>query len=248
MFEDYEKEVRNLYQMKKESHELSLNLVHPTPSNLKKECMIQFKIRCGPKDMIMLRSFFERTSEEDFYSSSIRFFDRDKFRPLSNYLRTICTTSEKNIELLAWLINFAPRPYATYCKLSHQQHLSKTENSTDKNEVLLKVTENVLAADFYEGSEKDADHDILYVPSYFTPRRKAAKRYLIPPIDGGKMEQAFSETRTFRDLLPAAKERQIDSLLKSENPHSKVTLEYPSGVRLSVDTADLELIAKLVKL
>jgi hypothetical protein len=43
---------------------------------------------------------------------SIRKFDTDKFKPLGNFIkRNTADTEDKNVELLAWLIGYEPRPY-----------------------------------------------------------------------------------------------------------------------------------------
>lgn len=62
----------------------------------------------------MLRSFLEKPDNEDISESAIRRFDPDKFKPLNNFLKKGTNTDLKNIELLAWLIDFRPRPYSNY--------------------------------------------------------------------------------------------------------------------------------------
>ncbi|KAA8484050.1 hypothetical protein BDE36_3573 [Arcticibacter tournemirensis] len=61
-----------------------------------------------------MQDFFERKVDADGYERVIRQFDTERFKPLCNFLkRRTNNTDEINIELLAWLIDFQPRPYYT---------------------------------------------------------------------------------------------------------------------------------------
>ncbi|MGE9310792.1 hypothetical protein ACLOAU_04080 [Niabella sp. CJ426] len=61
-----------------------------------------------------MKSFFECPLNEELHPSRIKRFDIDKFKPLQNFLKKPVNTREKNIELLAWLIDFKFRPYSRY--------------------------------------------------------------------------------------------------------------------------------------
>ncbi|GAB0155863.1 hypothetical protein CHRYSEOSP005_11250 [Chryseobacterium sp. Alg-005] len=112
MFTSYTDRVFKAYQKKKDEGKLSLNLVEPTPAKLKQECAIVYSERYKEKDGKILRLFFLPKDDSTDYGISIRNIDTDKFKPLSNFLkRKTSDTEDKNIELLAWLINFEPRPY-----------------------------------------------------------------------------------------------------------------------------------------
>ncbi|HMI01472.1 MAG TPA: hypothetical protein VK541_03270 [Pedobacter sp.] len=112
MLEDYKKAVVHAYHRKKEIGELSLNLSHPTPRKVKNECLIVLRSRTQKKDEPFIRDFFNSGVESNDYSHSITRFDVDKFRPLIKFLRKQTEdTDDKNIELLAWLIDFEERPY-----------------------------------------------------------------------------------------------------------------------------------------
>jgi len=112
--EQYRAEIWQFYQDKRNSGELSLNLRHPTAANLRNECLSLFRKGLDRSDYRMLSSFLERPGNEEITESMIRRFDPDKFKPLNNFLKKGTHTSEKNIELLAWLIDFRPRPYSNY--------------------------------------------------------------------------------------------------------------------------------------
>ncbi|ALL05509.1 hypothetical protein AQ505_08410 [Pedobacter sp. PACM 27299] len=112
MFSDYKEKVLGEYQKKRAESTLSINLLHPTPGKLKAECLIVYMERYLQKDDQTLRLFFGLKDQSTNYAQSIRNFENDKFKPLINFLnRRTNDTEDKNIALLAWLINFEPRPY-----------------------------------------------------------------------------------------------------------------------------------------
>jgi hypothetical protein len=112
MFEDYKEKVILAYQKKKEASSISNNLLHPTPGRLRNECLSIYKERCLQKDEKTFRLFFGPKDNLADYGQSINRVEIDKFRPLINFLkRKTNVTDERNIELLAWLIDFEPRPY-----------------------------------------------------------------------------------------------------------------------------------------
>ncbi|UOU99424.1 hypothetical protein MUU74_05550 [Chryseobacterium daecheongense] len=121
--------------MKKEKGKLSLNLVAPTPAKLKQECSIVYSERYKEKDGKTLRLFFLPKDDSTDYGISIRNTDTDRFKPLSNFLKgKTSETEDKNIELLAWLIDFEPRPYNF--KFNYEAELGDLDdNKTDREEL-----------------------------------------------------------------------------------------------------------------
>lgn len=112
MFDDYREKVILTYEEKKKANAISLNLLHLTPGNIREECIKVYEERPLKKDENLLRSFFESKGDTTNYSSNIKATDIDKFRPLINFIRGKTVIPEsKNVELLAWLIDFEPRPY-----------------------------------------------------------------------------------------------------------------------------------------
>jgi len=112
MFDDYKEKVILAYQKKKEESTISINLLRPSPGKLRAECLSVFGERCLPKDERTFRLFFGPKDKLIDYGHGISKFEIDKFRPLLNFLNgKTNVTEEKNIELLAWLIDFEPRPY-----------------------------------------------------------------------------------------------------------------------------------------
>ena len=112
MFADYTKLVLRSYEEKRAGNTLSLRLIHPTPAQLKEECEAIFCSRYKRKDEGTLCVFFGDGNEGEPGLKAIKKCDIDKFRPLVNFLlKKTQTPDKKNIELLAWLIDFEPRPF-----------------------------------------------------------------------------------------------------------------------------------------
>ncbi len=112
MLDDYKKAVIFNYHNKRERGILSSNLTHPTPKKLRDECLLALKSRTQKDDEIFIKDFFNLGIKSEDYSHSIERFDADKLRPLVNFLKGLTEDPEpRNVELLAWLIGFEPRPY-----------------------------------------------------------------------------------------------------------------------------------------
>jgi len=106
-FEDYKGEVLLAYQKKKEERSLSHDLLNHTPASLKRECINVFPSRYCEKDKETFKSLFGLADSKEEYYQKIRAADPDIFRPLNYFLRgRILKTHERNIYLLAWLIDF----------------------------------------------------------------------------------------------------------------------------------------------
>ncbi len=112
MLDDYKKAVISDYHQKKVKGLLSLNLSYSTPAKLRHECLLVLNARPQVKDEKIIRDFFSLGVISNDYTDRIERFDPEKLKPLDNYLKgKTVSTEPRNIELLAWLINFEPRPY-----------------------------------------------------------------------------------------------------------------------------------------
>lgn len=112
LFIDYQQLVVHAYERKKVNNNLPHGLQHLTPANLKEEC----EKRCGKnlskRDEKVIRDFCGDMDESRTCPAIIQRYDTDKFKPLVNFLKGKSDkTSSKNIELLAWLIDFPGRPW-----------------------------------------------------------------------------------------------------------------------------------------
>jgi hypothetical protein len=112
MFEEYKKEVLNYYKQKKAAGGLSLNLLYPTRAKLRNECIEVIKSRYLKKDRNTIEASFGEMSELTAYLMRIKKKGAEKLKTFDNFLKDHeIDTDIKNIELLAWLIDFEPRPY-----------------------------------------------------------------------------------------------------------------------------------------
>ncbi len=108
---DYIKLVIEAYNKKRANNELSPLLAQSTPSKIRQECLNVYKERYDKKDDQILRAFFGPAEHRQFLHL-IREFETDRFRPLDNYIKgSTEKTDDRNLELLAWLIDFQHRPY-----------------------------------------------------------------------------------------------------------------------------------------
>lgn len=123
MFSEYKVRVLSMYKLKQKEGSLPLNLMHPTPARLKKECLIAFeKAKAG--DIKTVSDFFGPRENHTVYEQAIRRMETDKFRPLEGFLKgKVQNPDDKNIELLAWLIDFPNRPYKFESGVQVTEHL-----------------------------------------------------------------------------------------------------------------------------
>ncbi len=110
---DYIKLIIEAYNKKRAGNELSPLLAQSTPANIKRECANVYQERYEKKDEPMLRAFFGPEEHGRKFLAAIQGFDIDRFRPLNKYLKNPDENgiSDRNLELLAWLIDFKYRPF-----------------------------------------------------------------------------------------------------------------------------------------
>jgi len=94
------------------TNQLRPELVSHSRRNLKALCVDVCSERFEKKDELLLQSFFGVKDSQGAYLSAIKNVNADVFRALHNFLtdRKI-DTNFNNIRLLAWMIDFEPRPY-----------------------------------------------------------------------------------------------------------------------------------------
>jgi hypothetical protein len=129
-YEDYKNLVLETYRRKKEANKLSTRLINPAPARLKKECQYAYGQRYDKKDESVLKEAFGPT---DNLSSAMRKCHIDKFRPLVNFLKgdTEDIRDYSHIELLAWLIDFQPRPFDPRKKYTDEDSESPSPGEQD---------------------------------------------------------------------------------------------------------------------
>jgi len=113
MFEEYKKRILHHCETLQSRGMLSSNISLSTPGNLKEECKTIYVSRqLTDSDRQVLRDFFGPSGINGDFKEIIGKFDVDKFRPLNYYIKDPkIETDVKNIELLAWLTDYRPRPF-----------------------------------------------------------------------------------------------------------------------------------------
>lgn len=113
MFQDYKDLVVKSYREKLAGRDLSNNLSDPTPAKLRDECLFAYTSRYNKeRDGKTLEAFFGKPDENGDYHPIIYNVKVSLFRPLAQYLHDMSRKpNTRNIELLAWLIDYQPRPF-----------------------------------------------------------------------------------------------------------------------------------------
>lgn len=113
MSEDQYKEwVFETYDEQLSSGKLPSELLLPTPANIKAEVLRICAQGLITKDEQILRSFIKQRGDVSNYYNAIRNNPADPFRPLVNVLKDrSIDTNQRNINLLALLLDFKPRPF-----------------------------------------------------------------------------------------------------------------------------------------
>lgn len=112
LFIDYQQLVKQAYEQQKENNTLPHGLMYLTPGKLKEECVKKCTAEVSRKDEKVIRDFCGDLNASKNCQVIFQRCEADKFRPLVNYLKGKSdNTDEKNIELLAWLIDFPGRPW-----------------------------------------------------------------------------------------------------------------------------------------
>ncbi|WP_419869422.1 hypothetical protein [Chryseobacterium sp. CT-SW4] len=175
MFIIYKEKVVEAYRWKKDKGLLSLNLSAPTPSKLKKESQIVYSERYMEKDTGTLRLFFPVKEGVSDYSISIRNLDTDKFKPLSNFLKGLTSeTEDKNIELLAWLIDFDNRPYNA--QVSYSEIIFEEEKETGEDEKLPGQNEDVSQSDSENSDDSNEEEKTETIDNEVNTGEKEEKK------------------------------------------------------------------------
>jgi hypothetical protein len=100
-------------------HEERAKLIEPTRTDIKEAFIARFSEKTKTRDIEVLRIFFKARREDDL-SKKIENSNPEEFRTIQNFLtKKTGTTRKKNLDVIAWLIDFNPRPYNLYRKPSN---------------------------------------------------------------------------------------------------------------------------------
>jgi hypothetical protein len=112
MFADYSMLIFRYYEKLKAANKLPVDLIEPKPARLRDLCLIVCSERFDRKDETTLKNFFGNSGDREACLKAIEHYEIDRFKPLITYLGDPSVkTHTKNVELLAWLIDFQPRPF-----------------------------------------------------------------------------------------------------------------------------------------
>ncbi len=111
--DDYKKGIKAKYEEAK-TRKFSGFLLNPSPAELKNLCLLLLDKGCNKLDQEIVDRFFV-IDDKSSKRKQIENFDVDKLRPISNFLngRTE-TTRPINLDLIAVLVDFNPRPYRKF--------------------------------------------------------------------------------------------------------------------------------------
>lgn len=108
----YSNLIIEVFKLKKANKTLENCWTRPTPKSVKEECRRVCLERYSKADQGALREFFGKAGTKEETLKSIDAIDIDRFRPVINLIKGQTSNPDsKNVELIAWLINFQPRPF-----------------------------------------------------------------------------------------------------------------------------------------
>ncbi|MCI4442913.1 MAG: hypothetical protein JHC39_05340 [Lentimicrobium sp.] len=111
--DDYKKWVKAKYEEAK-TGEFSGFLLKPSPAELKNLCLVLVDKGINKLDREILDRFFD-LNDKSSIQKQIEHFEVDKLKPISNFLKGKTeTTRPINLDLIAVLVDFNPRPYAKF--------------------------------------------------------------------------------------------------------------------------------------
>lgn len=142
MFEHYQNEVLSVCKNKLATNQLP-HLNEISPALLRQECLNIFKERYNPqKDDVALRLFFGPDEKNRGYLKVIDEHPTNKFRTLSIFFKKQKRKpDQKNLELLAWLIDFEKRPYQSKSGYDISMPIDEKEEIITEN-IQIPVIEN----------------------------------------------------------------------------------------------------------
>lgn len=146
--EEYIKGLKAKYEEAK-TGEYSGFLMNPSPAELKTLCLLLFDNGISKQDQEIVAIFFE-LNEESTKRKQMECFDVDKLKPIGNFLKGKTeTTRVVNLDLIAFLVDFYPRPYRKFVigkgklKLTADYSISESSRKDKYREVEIKKSGSV---------------------------------------------------------------------------------------------------------
>jgi len=160
MPEDYNKAVLAAYNKKKIDGGLSPNLLDPSPGNIREECLVIYRERHSVKDDEIIKLFFSDIDKEKGYFNILQNSRAEKFKQMPKIMKgDVDQPGIKYVELLAWLIDFNPRPSTSYYMSFYKENEGKKKLSSSLNDTKDSTEEDIITRiknDFQEGGNRSS--------------------------------------------------------------------------------------------
>lgn len=160
---DYKKLLATAYQKLRQSGERT-RLTNPTRGSIREECIVVYKERGKDNDQHILTAFFGNPGPNRTMLDLIEGSLAEDFRNLHYYMTGVNnSTSNKNLELLAWLIDFPHRPNRidNYVILTDEEKFILGTGNTGETMPVKEVQEmGVIGESAEQSREPDVANDV----------------------------------------------------------------------------------------
>jgi|GEM_PF-690814 len=193
MTSEYPELVLSTYKKMRDNGELYTILPKETTAALKNACLKVYDSRYNQDDADILSVFFNVDKMKCDFRKVISDVKSDYFKALYNHIRDETETNERNSDLLAWLINFKPRPSGSYYKsLRERNKLAEAaseetveivtdeieqNNAKEEGNIELKKNENVK-----ESTAESNGQDIIEAIGKAENKKEPITKPTTPPI------------------------------------------------------------------
>lgn len=146
-FKEYKEAVLQHYEVVK-SEDVSGILMQPSPAQMRNFCSMVYDKGVSKSEEELLRVFFEVRPDENL-KRAIDNFAIEKFKPIISFLKREKETENiTRVELCALLVDFNPRPYASYLKRGEvlkvdNRSLDADLKSNDEKALRFETTSNL---------------------------------------------------------------------------------------------------------
>lgn len=135
MFDRFQQEVLDAFLDMRNRHALPGGLENLNRSNLRRYAQSVLADRYDRKDDEVIRQFFDPKNRYASHEERIDHFDLDGFRPLISFLEgKTKRPDERVVKILAWLIDFEPRPYKEWLSMKGVAQPAIGNEVTDKSQ------------------------------------------------------------------------------------------------------------------
>lgn len=183
--EEYKKAIKAKYDVVKEN-DISGMLAHPTPGNIRNLCALIAGTKTLKDDESLLKRFFNVKENEDLVKQ-IEKSDIDKLKPVGHFLKGKTKDAKPIIiELIALLIDFAPRPYSKFSKID--------KGILDNEETTIEITETEIPAN--EETEKEPKNtERVPIVILVNEKAQAQDNFTSKDLNGLKGSENFTEEK-----------------------------------------------------